>query len=91
MSIAPASTRGWLATTPTGWPASRPSPTTMFWAKKGCTSRKRRSSSTLVTTSRMSYGRLGFSGTIVWSSGSPRSGSSAAVRRGGCSLLEAGR
>jgi len=54
MSIAPASTLGWLPTIPIGWPPSRPKPTTMFCAKKGWTSRKRRSSTSRTITSRMS-------------------------------------
>ena len=32
MSSTPASTRGWLATMPTGWPPSRAKPHTMFSA-----------------------------------------------------------
>ncbi len=38
----PASTAGWLATTPTGLPARRAKPTTRFGAKCSCTSKKRR-------------------------------------------------
>ncbi len=54
MSRHPARTAGWLATIPTLRPPNRPNPTTMFWAKWACTSRKRPSSVTAVMSFLMS-------------------------------------
>ena len=48
----------------------------MLGAKNGCTSKNSRLSSTRETSSRMSYGLFGDSGTMVCSSGSARSRSS---------------
>jgi hypothetical protein len=62
MSSVPASCSGWLATTPTLRPSTRPKPITMLGANSGCTSRKSPSSTTASTTVRMSYGWLGESG-----------------------------
>jgi hypothetical protein len=49
MSRHPANTAGWLATMPTGRPFIRAKPTTMFFAKCSCTSKK----CLLSTTARM--------------------------------------
>ena len=65
MSSTPASCAGWLPTTPTGRPFSREKPTTMLRAKCSCTSKNSPLSTTRCTTSRMSYGLFGLSGTIV--------------------------
>ena len=54
MSRQPANWVGWLATTPTDRPSTRPKPTTMFGANRACTSRNSPSSSTRVITSWMS-------------------------------------
>ena len=54
MSRQPARCIGWLATTPTDAPSTRPKPTTMFGANPACTSRNSPSSSTWVITSCMS-------------------------------------
>ena len=55
MSSVPANCIGWLATTPTGWPSTRPKPTMMFGANSACTSRNSPSSSDVaVITSCMS-------------------------------------
>jgi len=45
ISSTPASTIGWLATTPTVRPSMRPKPQMMFIACAGCTSKKSPSSS----------------------------------------------
>ena len=68
MSRQPASWVGWLATTPTLRPSTRPNPTTMFGANRAWTSRNSPSSRTRVITSWMSYGVFGESGTSVSSS-----------------------
>ena len=62
MSSVPANCIGWLATTPTGRPSTRPNPTTMFGANSGCTSRNSPSSTTCSMTVCMSYGWLAESG-----------------------------
>ena len=54
MSRVPANCIGWLATTPTGEPSTRPNPTTMLGANSAITSRKSSSSTTAVMTSCMS-------------------------------------
>ena len=76
MSSAPAITFGWLATTPTGCPSRRAKPTTMFIAKYCWTSKKSPLSTTIRTTSLMSYDSFDESGMIVARPGSARSGSS---------------
>src|SRR5947207_8666508 len=63
----------------------------MFWAKNGWISKNSRPSSTRDTTSRMSYGLFGDSGTIVCSSGSARSRSSVVGTKGGRSEFDSGR
>ena len=84
MSSAPAITFGWLATTPTGCPSRRAKPTTMFIAKYCWTSKKSPLSTTIRTTSLMSYDSFDESGMIVARPGSARSGSSVGGKRGGC-------
>ena len=54
MSRVPANCIGWLATTPTGCPSTRPKPTMMFGANSACTSRNSSSSTVAVMTSCMS-------------------------------------
>ena len=63
----------------------------MLRAKCSCTSKNSPLSTIRFTTSRMSYGLFGLSGTIVSSSGSSRSGSSPVSIRGGSSRLFWGR
>ena len=46
MSRVPANCIGWLATTPTDRPSTRPKPTMMLGANSACTSRNSPSSST---------------------------------------------
>ncbi len=91
MSSTPASARGWLATTPTGWPPRRAKPQTMFSAKRSCTSMNSPSSITRRITSCMSYGFVGSSGISRSSSGSSRSGGSDGGSHGGGSALDWGR
>lgn len=59
---------GWLATTPTGWPSTRPKPVTMFGANRACVSRNSPSSTTCSMTRSISYGWLALSGTMTSSS-----------------------
>ena len=54
ISRQPAKCIGWLATTPTGAPATRPKPTTMFGANAAWTSQNVSSSSTVSMTRWMS-------------------------------------
>ena len=54
MSSTPASTCGWLATMPTGWPSMRAKPMMMFLAQSGEISKKSASSTTLRISSFMS-------------------------------------
>lgn len=54
MSSTPASTCGWLATTPTVAPSMRPKPQMMFLAKSGLISKKSASSTTFRINSFMS-------------------------------------
>ncbi len=54
MSRVPANCIGWLATTPTERPSTRPKPITMFGANSGCTSRNSSSSRIAVIASCMS-------------------------------------
>ena len=91
MSSTPAIARGWLPTTPTVQPFSRAKPQMMFGAKCSWTSRNSPSSTVSRTTSRMSYGLFGLSGTTVSSSASIRAGSSDGCTRGGDSRLFCGR
>ncbi len=91
MSSTPASWLGWLPTTPTGRPFRREKPTMMLRAKCSWTSKNSPLSTSRCTTSRMSYGLFGLSGTIVSSSASWRSGSSPVSMRGGSSRLFWGR
>ena len=91
MSSTPAICAGWLPTMPTGFPPRRAKPMTMFIAKCSCTSKKSPSSTIRPTTSRMSYGLFGASGTIESSSVSIRSCGSPLSIRGGVSRLFWGR
>ena len=70
MSRVPANCIGWLATTPTGAPSTRPKPTMMLGANASCTSRKVPSSSTVSITACMSYGWFAESGMRVSSASS---------------------
>ena len=54
MSSTPASTWGWFATMPTGWPSNRPNPVMMFLAQSVEISKKSASSTTLRINSFMS-------------------------------------
>ena len=54
MSSTPAIARGWLPTTPIGWPFRRAKPITMFCAQCWWTSKKSPSSTMCANTSRMS-------------------------------------
>ena len=92
MSSVPAKCSGWLATTPTDRPSTRPKPHRMFVANCSCTSRNSPSSRTLSTTVRMSYGTFEESGTNVSSSGSNSASTSATGgSAGGSSRLLLGR
>ena len=91
MSSTPASARGWLPTTPTGWPPSRAKPQTMFSAQRSCTSRNSPSSTTAVTTSRMSYGLFGLVRDERSSSGVLAVAGSVGSTYGGGSRLFCGR
>ena len=97
MSRVPAKCMGWLATTPTLAPSTRPNPTTMFCAKPAWISRNSPSSRMRVITSCMSYGWFGESGISVSSSSSdsvisrPAPGSPGGARTGGSSRLLDGR
>ncbi len=68
MSSVPAKLIGWLATTPTEWPSTRPKPTTMFGANPAWISRNSPSSTTCSITWCMSYGWFAESGMRVSSS-----------------------
>ena len=91
MSSTPASTIGWLPTTPTVCPPSRAKPQTMFCAQCGRYSMKSPSSTTWLMTSRMSYGCFGDAGRMLRSSSTMRFGSSAVGKCGGISWLLEGR
>ena len=67
MSSTPASTAGWLATTPIERPPSRAKPTTMLAAKSGWISKELRHRPPAPwTTSRMSYGCWALSGMMLF-------------------------
>ena len=87
----PASTIGWFATTPIGAPFMRTKPVNIFLAKFSCNSKKSPWSARLVTSSRISYGTLAFSGTRLSRAGIVRAGSSSTVRRGRGAALWAGK
>ena len=65
MSSTPASCAGWLPTMPIAKPSRREKPQMMFFAWCSCTSKNSPSSTISRTTSRMSYGLFGLSGTTV--------------------------
>ena len=85
ISSTPASTLGWLPTMPTARPFRRANPMMMLPAKCSWTSKKSPSSTTMRTSSFMSYGLSADSGTMVTSLGSRRSTGSLHARRGGSS------
>src|SRR5262245_4336173 len=91
MSSTPASTIGWLPTTPTGEPSSRANPHTIERAQWGKYSKNSPSSATAVATFFMSYGWFELAGSRSRSVGQSRSGSSDGSTTGGSSRLFDGR